>query len=187
MRWLKSAAALMLCLGLVAARDAGTKVDNPEFKSWADHGIGTTVTVETIVNVAGQEIKSEETGKLTKKTDSECTLEMTFKLTLPGTGGTQNKTESRTVPSKVEQGTEYLPDNFDGSYIVLGNEAVTINGRKYACKIVQIEGTSEGVKAKGKCWVSDQVPGLMVKAEIVGEMNGQKLDTKSILKSVAIK
>lgn len=187
MKWSKSFAMLLMCLGLAAANDAGTKVDNPEFKSWHDHNVGTNVTfVTTLTREGAGDIKSEEVGTLIEKSADECKIEMAVKTIMPA-GRAPFPKFSRLVPAKTDQGKEYLPDGFEGTFKIVGQETVTIAGKKYDCKIVTFEGSIKTLKATGRCWLSDEVPGLQVIGEMSGEDEGVKLSSRSVLKSVEIK
>lgn len=187
MKWMKMLATLLMSLTLLAATDSAPQVDNPEFASWNKHEIGTTVVFEYTIHREGfDEIKSEGTDRLVKKSDDECTIEVNVKTLLPA-GQPPFKPYTRSVHAKTTQGREYLPDGFKGTFKIIGQETVTVAGQPYDCKIIQIDGMAQETKASGKYWICDDVPGLQVKTEMIGEAEGQKLISKSILKSVEIK
>src|SRR5690349_2673307 len=103
-------AVVLIILALAGANDA--KVDNPEFKSWADHGVGTTVVLETILSFGDEERKWDVSSTLHEKGAESCAVEVTDKN--PGAGA-QADVWTRQVLSKTKKGTEYLPDEYDGT------------------------------------------------------------------------
>jgi hypothetical protein len=76
------------------------------------------------------------------------------------------------IASKVPKGQEELPEGSTGTFKVVGNEAVEVAGKSYDCKVVEFEGTSQGMKSKGKIWNSVEMPGAMVKMDMNADSPG---------------
>jgi hypothetical protein len=159
-------AAVLALAGPAAAQD---KFDNPEFASWAKFKKGTSVTLKSTSELMGMttevlltttlvEIGADklvvETATVAKVNGMEFKTPATKRdvmktFTLPK-GVKKEEAAAGKPPGTTEEGTETLK--------VAGVEVKT-KWYKYAAEV-------DKVKSEGKTWMSDDMPGLLVKSEM---------------------
>jgi imidazole glycerol phosphate synthase subunit HisF len=155
----------VLALAVSAAR--AEDVANPEFASWAKHKKGTSITMKTVTSTGGMNIEILATTTLLEVGADKVTVEtatvskingMEFKapgakreiaktVTVPG--GTPKVDPKAKPPGTVEDGTE----------------TVKVGGVEIKAKWFKAKVDVAGNKTESKTWMSDDVPGLMVKME----------------------
>src|SRR4051812_37006515 len=101
--------AVLSASGLLRADDM---VDSSQYKSWAAHKEGTTITISRDTRMAGRVAKSEFKQRLVELTPERATVE-----TVMMTGATDNRHETTQrveIPAKVAkgQGRAGLPSDF---------------------------------------------------------------------------
>jgi hypothetical protein len=153
-----------LVIGFTAIAIAADQIDNPQYASWAKHKPGTKVTLQTATNAQGMSMTQDMTETLMQVTPEKAVVEFTMSMDMGGTK--HDMTRQHDVPAKVEKGHENLPSDMTGTSKVIGQETVDVGGKKYDCKVVEFTGEGQRGKASGKIWVTEQVPGGMVKTEI---------------------
>ena len=144
-------------------------VDNPEYQSWSKCKAGTTVTLSIETTTRGTTTKEEITRTLVELTAEKAVVEGTLKHIEPSS---QNIVKAKDAfPAKVKKadvvGPDVMPPSMKGQTMVLGDEDVTIGGKTYTCKVVQltVTDTQSGLKTTAKSWTCQEVPGRSVKLE----------------------
>lgn len=177
-------AALSVMAAGVRAEDL---VDNPVYKSWAAHGIGTKVYTDGTMAMAGMNITMEITTELVEKDAEKVVVETQSKMNMPGMPAQPPQKQKLTFKAKVPKGQEAtgtLPPDVKGEVKELGNEKVDAGGKSYDCKVMEFKGTNANVEANGKVWTSPEIPGNTVKMNMTGTGNGQTMTMNLTLKSV---
>jgi hypothetical protein len=183
------AVALGVCLLTSASRAADEEmVDNPQYKSWARHKVGSSVTHEMTSSVGGQNFKSTITNKLAELTPEKAVLEVATKLDIAGVPPQPaQKIEVAAKVKKSEAAAGQMPPGVKGEVKDKGTEKVSVGGKSYTCKVQEFTGESQGVKMKGKTWSSDEVPGTLVKMESTANASGQDMKSSMALTKVEVK
>ncbi len=145
---------LLLCL---------QEVDNPSYKSWSKFKVGTKLTIKMESEASGNKTSMEATYEL--KTVDEKSAEVAVKGKMTAMGNTIDMPE-RTEKYDAKQKKVDAPPS--KAKIEEGDEEIEIAGRKIKCHWTK-ETTEQGTK---RVWVSDEVPGRMVKSE--ADISGAK-------------
>jgi hypothetical protein len=153
--------------GLVcAAASAGDTVENADYKSWSKFKPGASVTMK----IKGESKKDGSTeGQITTKllevAPDKLVLEMSLKLKTPvgdvaDSGRKREVLKIITPPPGVSK-QEYEKSPY-GQVLEEGAETLKISGVEYKCKWYRTQ--KDDVEAK--IWLSDLVPGAVVKSVI---------------------
>lgn len=161
---------VMLCAGLAY----GEMVDNPQYQGWKKFGEGSSATLTSTMSAGGQKIESESVRKLVSKADDSVTIEVTASVTFAG--------QSHSTPPH-EQKIAAQIDKKDAD-VSTSNEKVEAAGKTFDCKVYNItQATPDGKSVTAKVWITDEVPGGVVKMEAKTDRG----DVTSILKSYEAK
>jgi hypothetical protein len=161
------AATLLLMLFVAPTRAADAEmIDNPEYTAWAKHKPGTNVAAEMKMNAGGQQMTMQLTQTLLKVEPDHALVEMSTTMNFPGAPAGQARKEQTKIPAKVAKDRAFLPDGFVGTSKEIGTEKIEAAGKSYECKIVEFTGKHEGMDSSGKNWVTQDVPGGLVKTEM---------------------
>jgi hypothetical protein len=157
-------------VGSVMAEDKkGEKVDNLQYKSWSKFKTGTAVTVKVTGEFGGTKSETVVTYKLLEVTDDKLVIEAAGVTTI---NGMEIKTpaDKQDVPRQLDK-----PDWLDSKTgkpegaTEEGKEVIKIGGTEYPCRWYKYKRTLRTPDGKGEeneegqVWVSDDVPGGMVK------------------------
>lgn len=158
-----SLAVLALAVSVARAED----IANPEFGSWAKHKKGTSITMKTVTSTGGMNIEILTTTTLLEVGADKITVEtatvtklngMEFKA--PGVKREIGKTVN------VPKGAAKLdPAGKPPGTVEDGTETVKVGGTEIKAKWFKAKLDVAGTKTESKTWMSDDVPGLMVKME----------------------
>jgi hypothetical protein len=148
-------AAMISIAGLVRAE----QIANPTFENWKKFGEGSSATITSVIDANGQKMNSETTNKLAKKGDDAITVEVSG--TMEAFGQKQTiPTRSQTIAPKVEKAD--APQQVGEA-----TEKVEAAGKTFDCKVYEVtKQLPNGQSVKSKIWVSDDVPGGVVKMEV---------------------
>jgi hypothetical protein len=168
------ALAFALVLSFASHASAATPelVDNPAYKSWADHKPGTSVTFQQQMSVSGMDMTHEITETLKSVAPDKAMVE--FNIVMDINGQKHEQKSMHPIAAKVQKGQEGLPPNVKGKMTDAGTEKVDVSGKSYDCKVMDFTGQSQQGPATGKVWESDDMPGCLVKMEMKmeGKMAG---------------
>jgi hypothetical protein len=162
----RSLPALWVLLGLLSAYSTARadQVDNPLYKAWASYKVESNKTLSATLTVgAGIEVKNQITATLKAVADDHVTVEIVSSSTVNGQSH-QGPPRSENYPAKIDD--KSLQDG--------GSDTVAAMGKTFNCKVLTVAGTAAGtVTARNaKVWVSDGVPGGVVKIEASGARPG---------------
>lgn len=143
---MKSLMAAALLLGIVQSK-------NPEYDHWANCKAGSWVKLKVEAEQGGIKILMESTHKLLELTAEKAVVERKSKTTVGGQAQPED-TEKEDVPA----GNDPNPTKIEKE----GDEEIDVAGKKLKCHWIQ--GSQK--EAKVKFWISKDVPGGVVKAEL---------------------
>src|SRR5439155_12998084 len=147
---------------------AQEKVDNPEFANWSKFKKGTSVTLKATSDVAGMKSESTITTTLVDVTADKVVVEMSTATTA---NGMEFKTPAlkrdilKAIPlppgAKKE---DFAPGKVPGS-VEEGTETIKVAGKEYKTKWYKTKNSAGGNDIEGKMWMTEEVPGMIVKVE----------------------
>jgi hypothetical protein len=154
---------------------AAEQVDNPSYKSWAKFKAGTTVTLKTESDMAGQKSDMETTTTLVEINPDKAVIET--KMSMNAGGQQMDMPAQKTdVPAKLDKTPEVKPeDPKDKPEVKESSEEVSIpGGKKVKAKVTETKMTANGMNTVSKVWTSEEVPGGVIKMETTmdGAMKG---------------
>lgn len=161
----------VVALFVLVATDAGgqEKIDNPEFVGWSKHKPGTTVTLKSSI-MAG-DAKSESTVKTTLVEVGTDKLVVEVAVT-SSVNGMEFKAPpmKRDVPKTIAlpagaPNPKLDPTKKPEGTVEEGTETLKVGGADYKTKWYRTKNTAAGNTTEAKVWMSDEVPGGMVKME----------------------
>lgn len=138
--------AIAMLLVLACLQD---KVD-PAKHPWAKFKEGSWVRLQTTTKMAGMEMPRQEARRAVKSVTAEAVT-----VTTEDGGGVRDEV----IPLVAKAGTP------KPAVVEKGKEDVTIDGTKFACKILESTVKTEAGEAKTTTWACDAAPGGVVKFE----------------------
>lgn len=169
--------ALVLLFGAVASAQEKKTVENPRFALWAKSKVGASTTLRLTQELKAVKTVVTTTTKLVEVKADELTVEVTTETEVkgqrtpggPATKQTVKKTLELPADTPVPMGLKPEGTTEEGTETLkVGNTEITTKWYKYKVKI------STG-EIDGQVWMSEDVPGMMVKAASKGELGGDKL------------
>lgn len=155
----RSSALIVACLltTLCAAVATAQDVPNPAYEAWSKFKPGATAKVVGSTKTMGLETVVEITTRLVEVTPQQATVEVSAVITSGG-NRVEQAPERAPVAARVKQSEAPAP---------VGEEEITVNGQKYHCRVYELKKTEDGTTLTARTWMSDQVPGGIVKVESV--------------------
>ena len=161
---------LVACLTLFAgALRAEDTVPNPEFANWSKFKKGTSVTHKSTSEVMGITSEVVITTTLVESGADKLVLESTSVAKVNGKDFKPppfKRDVAKTVPIakglKKEEFTAGKPPGTSEE----GAETLKIAGIELKTKWYKYAADVNNIKSEGKSWMSDEVPGMLVKSEI---------------------
>jgi hypothetical protein len=151
--------------GVLSAQE---KIDNPQYTNWAKHKVGTTTTLKTTTTSAMFTSEGTIITKLLEVTADKIVVEMTVKskaagmdIDLPPMKQEYPKTIELPKGAKKETFATGKPEGVTKE----GTETLKIGGKEVKAKWYEYEVKANGSDVKAKMWMSDDVPGSLVKME----------------------
>jgi len=158
-----SAALLALCAPAFAA--AAEEVEHPAYRSWARFPVGTSVTLKSVTTTQGVTNVTTNRTSLVKLTDREAVLETV--MTSDATGRVvvspaQTYVQRRMFPlfagvKREDVGKPPGPSK-------QGEETLRLAGTEYKATWFDSSGRVESGETLTRTWMSDEVPGRLLKA-----------------------
>jgi hypothetical protein len=177
MRLTRVAAAIVLVL---VARPAFAQeketVPNPEFASWNKHKPGTSVTWRVISETAGMKSEVLMTHTLVEVGTDKAVIEIATTIKANGMeikAPAQKRDITKTIEvlkgMKKEDPTGAKPIGTTEE----GTETLKVAGMELKTKWYKAAAEADGTKSQTKQWVSDDIPGMMVKnvTTVTGAVN----------------
>lgn len=144
---------------------AGQTVDHPSYTSWARHPVGTAVTHRTVITRAGQRNSTVSRTELISRDDRKVVVREVKTTDVTGqevTHAPQDFTINRAFfllpgvkPEDVGKPTNALAQ---------GEETLELAGRSIKTVWFDTRGKTEVGTAEARTWMSDEIPGRLVKA-----------------------
>jgi hypothetical protein len=161
--------AVILCAlvpGPVAAQD---KVDNPEFANWSKFKKGTSVTMKSVSSFNNMSSEATITSTLIDVGADKLVIEMTSAVKSAGMefkGEPMKRDVSKTVtlPEGFKK-EDFSKGKPPGTYEE-GTETLKVGGSDVKTKWYKYKFEVQGTKTEAKMWMSEDVPGIMVKSEM---------------------
>jgi hypothetical protein len=162
---LASAVLVALAAGPAPAQET---VDNPEFATWSKFKPGTSITIKSTTTANGMATELAMTVTLVEVGTDKVVLEtsgvtkamgMEFKLPASKRDSPKTITLPKDVPKPPAPGAKP-----EGTYEE-GTETVKAAGTEFKTKWYKTKAEAGGVKTESKMWISDDVPGTVVKME----------------------
>src|SRR5688500_4100497 len=142
-------------------------VENPHYLAWEKFKPGTTVDLDMILHMAGQQMTTNVTKTLNEVKPEKAVSASVAKMSVPGLPPREQKQthpSAAKVPQAEAEGA-FMPPGAQGESKEGAAETVEAAGKKYDCKVREFSGKMQGQEAKGKMWRSETVPGGLVKME----------------------
>lgn len=162
---------------------AGPLVDNPQYASWAKHRVGSLVTTKVHTQLRMQGGMASTTDmqmmiRLVEVTPEAATVEM--QIGLPQVGGVAVAPIKTEIPAKVPQEMVGAGAGMMGVLPGLGGGKkegkvdLEVLGEVIKTKWQEMDVSQQGMEGHVKTWMSDEVPGQVVKMEMT--IHGDTLD-----------
>ncbi len=143
-----------------------TTVENPAFKSWASHKVGTTVTQKMNSEAAGNKIELTQTYKLTAVKADKVTVEVTTKSKIGGMEfeqPAQSMDIEKTVKIAAGQKKEDVEKGKPEGVTSEGEETIKISGKDYKTKWYKYKQKTGDIETDVQSWTCNDMPMLTVK------------------------
>lgn len=142
--------------GLTVLAVAGIAADNV---GWGNFKPGSWSKVKTtsVTTVAGHAttMTIESKTTLVSKTADKASVEI--ETTMMG-NTTKTKADYPLTSTAKSAPAQQNPAK-------MGNETITVAGKTFKCKTVEVQSEANGMKTSSKSWMADEVPGGLVKSE----------------------
>jgi hypothetical protein len=161
-----AAAVLASVTGPASAQE---KVDNPEFANWSKFKKGTSVTLKSVSTFNNMSTEASITSTLVEVGAEKLVIEMTSAvksagMEFKGEPMKRDVTKTITLP-KVLSKEDFAKGKPPGTYEE-GTETLKVAGMDVKTKWYKYKADTDGTKTEAKRWMSDDVPGMMVKSEM---------------------
>ncbi|MCK4659581.1 MAG: hypothetical protein KAV82_08695 [Phycisphaerae bacterium] len=187
-------ARIALCgvmFGLVSASSGlaaeEKKVDNPQYKHWAQFKPGSYATLKMVAIVAGTTSNVSMTRTLKEITAEKAVVEIKTIMQVAGQNMEQPPT-LQPIPAKfTEKELKEQQKQEQEGKIKEGKEEIKVAGKTFKAKWVETEFKQSGMTIKSKTWTSEEVPGQLLRTASTTEGSVQTKSTGELVKFKAIK
>jgi hypothetical protein len=186
-RWMLAVATILLICPLIGlqAADKDEMVVNPYYKFWSKHKPGSTVTLLEKTAFTGPEKEQvpdgidqkEITYKLLSVSPESVTVQVTV-LEREFLSSIETASTKKIYPAKVTPAN--LRAGLHGVDPVRGEDTLEVLGKKLLCATLSGTEKKDGVEVEHKVWVSESVPGGIVKHHRVTRQNGKTVADTTI-------
>lgn len=155
------AACLALILPAVAA---AAEVDHPAYLSWARYKVGTEITIRSLLDQKGQKVHMDIRTRLIDKDATRVVIEET--KTTDVSGEKVEQAPSRfTIYRKFPLIAGVKPEDVGKppGASTKGEETIEVDGKPYKTVWFDSRARTEAGAANIRTWMSDEVPGRLVK------------------------
>ena len=174
----KPVASIAAIITLAAAPFASAQmVANPAYENWSQFEPGSYSTAEVTTDMGGSDMKITMTRTLSALDDEKAVVETKITMNMGGQD-VEQPAQSEEIPAEVtpEEADQY--ENPEG-LVEEGEETLTIDGQEIETRWMKVVNQQDGNKTTQKVWLSDDIPGTMVKME--GTMEGQMSSENSMI------
>lgn len=144
---------------------AAEEVESPIFKSWARNKPGASITLRTSTDSASGKIESTTRDTLVKVDREMAIVERVYLDAATGKADADSAQElkfRRMFP--VLPGVKKEDIGKPSGSIARGEEAIEVAGKEYKAQWYDTKGTTEAGESITRTWMSEEVPGLVLKA-----------------------
>ena len=150
---------------LAAIAAPADEVEGPIYKSWASHEPGTAITIQTVTEAKGRTVETTMTDRLVSVDARKVVVERTIRSESDGA-------MSEIAPQEFEYqrmfpllpGVKAEDVGKPKGVIASGTETIEVAGEDYEADWYETAGTTEAGPSKTKTWVSDDMPGKLLKS-----------------------
>lgn len=128
---------------------------------WGSFKVGSYVVTKNVTEAAGQKMTMEIKTTLTALTADKATVEMATTM-MGNTTKTTTDLPITAAAAPVPTSTVSTPQ----AEIKTSEETITVAGKSVKCKVTSTTSDMNGMKSEVKTWMSDEVPGFLVKTVI---------------------
>lgn len=158
----------LFCFSICSSKAQAQMEDNPEFALWSKHKAGTVVFMKTSSSAGGVKSETVMTNKLTEVTDEKLVIETTMKTTVNGMSfdvpASKRDIAKKYDKSKLAPGMPAPTGlNKPEGTTDEGEEKVKIGETEYKTKWYKTKTKVAGNEMESKVWLSEEVPGGMIK------------------------
>ncbi len=165
----------------LASLAQGEEVEHPIYRSWARHKVGTSITVRSTTSGDGLDVETTLKHTLVELTDTKVVIETV--MTSNSTGSQIDSSPSKYTYSRMFPllpGVKKEDIGKPSNKIASGEETITIAGKEYKAQWYDGKSQTEGGEALARTWMSDEVPGKLLKA--VGKVkNSKRVNTVELI------
>ncbi len=167
---IKCCCALALCGLLVSPAVAGEKIDNPQYKHWAQFKVGSFAKCKMVQNVEAGGMKMETTTTTTttlKKLSAEKAVIEIEMVTVANGQEMKMPATTQDIPAKIDKPKpEETKPPKDKPKTKQGKEVLDIAGKKIKTEWTESTMKHAQTTVTTKMWMSEEIPGQMVKMKV---------------------
>lgn len=169
-------AAFALLAGCSKTETAGTATPSateparaaaPEAKvakhPWGSFKVGSFVVTKSTTETAGYKMSTETKTTLTALTADKATIEIETTVSGHTTKTTADVPLTASAPVAPAAGTSASTPQAD---VKTSEETITVAGKSVKCKVTTANAETGGMKSESKTWMSEDVPGFVVKSVV---------------------
>lgn len=155
----------LLAAAMTCPPSVAEEVESPLFKSWARTKPGTSITLKMTTDSASGRIETK-----TRYTLAKLDREMAIVELVSTSGATGEAADESPQEIKIRRMFPVLPGvkkeeiGKPSGAIAKGEETITIAGKEYKAQWYDTKGMTEAGESITRTWISDEVPGLVLKA-----------------------
>lgn len=160
--------ALVAFVAIGGSATAQDTVDNPTYASWAKHKVGTIVVLKSTTSSAMFMSETTITMKLLEVTADKVVIETAGKSKLAGMDvelPPSKQDYPKSIPLAKGVKKEDVAAGRPAGTTKEGTETMKVGGQDVKAKWYEYEVKANGSDVKAKMWLSDDVPGGLVKME----------------------
>jgi hypothetical protein len=155
---------VLLAFGMLTTPVGAEEVENPLFAHWSQFGVGSYAVREGATNTNGLETTMTMTVTLVELNDDQAVVETVASVEMAGQR-IDNPAQQEIITAMIDSADALDFENPEGK-IDEGEEALEIAGQNVDTRWVEIETDREGTATHGKTWLSQDVPGIIVKMDV---------------------
>ena len=129
---------------------------------WGSFKVGSYVVTKSTTEVAGRKMTTEMKTTLTALTADKATVEMATTVM----GNTTKTMADFPITAGATTATPTGTVSTPNAEVKTSEETITVAGKAVNCKVTSTTSDANGMKSESKTWMSDEVPGFVVKTVI---------------------
>ena len=142
-----------------ATKPAETKVAK---QPWGSFKVGSYVVMQNTTEAAGRKMVMQIKTTLNALTADKATVEMETTVMGQTTKSTVDFPLVASTATPAPTGTASTPQ----AEVKTSEETITVAGKSLKCKVTTASSEANGMKSESKTWMSEEVPGFVVKSVV---------------------